>query len=252
MSILDSHKVEIARLQTAGDLAFGAGATPSSEIREDQAVIFPLGRITWNLCEEVLFYVEHGCGFGALRTSRTLYECVIFSLYMSKHPETCKSYLDSWNAHWAQVIRNVRGVERNLPEIHKTLSEKVPAYAQGRSRISLDWNDERTTFNMAMDVGISREFHSLGFNYASAFVHPTPILLTSSLAKRQAAGQPVLGNEAKDQEIKFALQITHDLIINAIRLRLKYSNNGSLGQNLADCEKDFVNIWGYQPQLTTI
>jgi hypothetical protein len=149
------------QLQAVCDLGLGAGAAASSDVPEDQAVIFPLGTIARNLYEEVLFFVDRGLGFAALRTSRTLYECVIYCLYIEKHPETCKSYFDTWYATWAQVVRNVPQAEQNVPEIHKTLWEKVPVYAAGKNHISLNWNDEGTTYRMAMDVGISSEFHSL-------------------------------------------------------------------------------------------
>jgi hypothetical protein len=46
------------------------------------------------------------------------------------------------------------------------------------------------------------------------------------------------------------MQVTHDLIINAIRLRQKYSPSPALKESLMVCEADFLNIWGYVPQLT--
>jgi len=202
-----------------------------------------------NLYKEVLFLVDHGFGFAAFRTSRTLYECVIFCLYMGKHPETCKSYLKTWNAHWARVIRNVSSAEQNLPEIHKTLSKKVPEYAQGKKEIPANWNDEKTTYKMAMDVGVPLDFHSLAFNYASAFVHPSPIFFVRNFTKEPGTDKPVPGNSNQDQEIKFALQVTHDLVLAAIRLRVNSSGDTALRRNLADCEKDFLRIWGYKPQL---
>jgi hypothetical protein len=250
MSILDSYKDQLARLKTACDLAFGEGMTANSGSPEDQAVIFPLGVIARNLYEEVVCLVDQGLGFAALRTSRTLYECVIICLYMDKRPETCKNYLATWSANWAQVIRNVPQAEQNLPDIHKTLTEQVPAYANGKKHISLSWNDDGTTQKMAMDIGISSHFHSLAFNYASAFVHPSPLFFTRNFVKLPGTSQFVPGKTTQDQEAKFALKITHDLIIDAIRLRLKYSDNIALRESLANCEQDFLNIWGYKPQLT--
>jgi Family of unknown function (DUF5677) len=244
--ILAPCQVELANLRTALDFGFGAGASSNPNASEDR-VVFPLGAATRGLFEEVIWSVHQKFGFGALRTSRTLYECVVFSLYINKHPETWEPYLNSLHAQWANILRNVPAAEKDLPEIHKTLSEKVPKYGTGKM-IPVNWNDDATTYKMASGVGISDLFHSLAFGYTSAFVHPSALFFLEGLTA--VDGRIRVGVKSQDRESRMALQITHDMTINALRLRLKYSGAVALQDALGVCEEDFSRIWGYKPQLT--
>ena len=188
---------------------------------------------------------------GALRTSRTLYECVVFCLYINKHPETWNSYLDTMHSQWARIMQNVPGADQTLPDIHNVLLTRVPKYGKGKGAfISLDWNNKNTTYKMASDVGISDPFHSLAFNYASGFVHPSAMFVLHSLARSAPDGPVTAGADSDSQEWRFALQISHDMTINAMRLRTKYSDSSGLRNSLKICEADFLSIWGYQPQLS--
>lgn len=191
----------------------------------------------------------YGFGHAALRSSRTLYECVVFALYISKHPETWKDYLATMHAQWGKILQNLPEAERTLPEMHNELLNKVPKYRAGKY-IPLDWNEEGTTYNMASDVGISREFHSLAFGYTSAFVHPGSMFFLQRLSQSSQENRLIIGPNPSDQEWRMATQVAHDLIINAIRLRQKYSPSPALKESLMVCEADFLNIWGYVPQLT--
>jgi hypothetical protein len=250
ISPLTKYKDEIDRLKTALDVAFGAGTRANPSAVEDR-IIFPLGVATRDLCEEVIWFVHQGFGNAALRTSRTLYECVVFCLYINKHPDSWENYLGTMHSQWAKIMQNVPGADRNLPQIHNVLLEKVPKYGRGKTAfISLDWNDEGTTHKMAADVGISNLFHSLAFNYASGFVHPSAMFLLHNLTQSTPDGPLLTGTDSDRQEWKFALQISHDMTINAMRLRTKYSDSGALRCSLALCEQDFSNVWGYAPQLT--
>jgi len=246
---LARYRDELAHLKSALDVAFGPNVRNNPNALEDR-VVFPLGVATRDLCEEVIWFGHQGFGIAALRTARTLYECVVFSLYINKHPETWKVYLHQMYAQWASVLRNVPGAALRLPQMHKDLSENVPAYSKGKV-IPLDWNNDRTTRKMAKDVGISDIFHSLAFNYTSGFVHPSGMFLLSMFTRSMKDGALLIGVKKQDEEWKMAAQITHDMTINAIRLRLKYSDSPALWGSLDVCEKDFVAIWNYPPQLTT-
>jgi hypothetical protein len=249
-SPVEKYRNEIDHLRTALDAAFGANSKANPSASEDR-VIFPLGVATRDLFEEVIWLVHEGFGNGALRTSRTLYECVVFCLYINKHPETWNRYLDTMHSQWAKIMQNVPGADQTLPEIHNVLLTRVPKYGKGKGAfISLDWNNDKTTYKMASDVGISDLFHSLAFNYASGFVHPSAMFLLHSFTRPSPDGPLMTGVDSDSQEWKFALQISHDMTINAMRLRTKYSESPALRGSLKICEIDFRNIWGYQPQLS--
>ena len=73
---LARHNSEILSLRETLDVAFAKGAR-GSKAREDR-VIFPLLVACRDIVEEILFAVSEGFGRLALRSVRTMYECVVF------------------------------------------------------------------------------------------------------------------------------------------------------------------------------
>ena len=227
------------------DLAFAKGAR-ASQAPEDR-VIFPLGVACRDILEEILFAVSEGFGRLALRSSRTLYECVIFARYISLHPTKTADYLGTFHKQWATVLRNMPSAETHMPDAHKIVSTQVPAYAAGEY-IDLDWSD-KSTFKMAEEAGFPSAFHSLAFNYASAFVHPSAVFIIRHMSPGASDDIIEISAKPQDEEAEFALKISHDLILNAMALRLKYAPSQLLQQGLAECKNDFVKIWGYPPHV---
>jgi hypothetical protein len=227
------------------DFAFAQGAR-ASQAPEDR-VIFPLGVACRDILEEILFAVSEGFGRLALRSSRTMYECMIFARYLSLHPSKTDDYLATFHKQWAMVLKNTPSAEKNLPDIHKAVSAQVPAYAAGK-RIDLDWSDT-STLKMAEEAGFPSTFHSLAFNYASAFVHPSAVFIIRHMSPGASDDIIEISTKPQDEEAQFALKISHDLILNAIDLRLKYAPSQVLQQRLAECTSDFSRIWGYPPHF---
>jgi hypothetical protein len=149
-------------------------------------------------------------------------------------------------ASWANILLNVTNAAQLFPQMHNDFLLQFPRYGKGKT-ISLDWNDEKTTYNMASDVGISGDFHSLAFGYTSAFVHPGGTFVLQRLA-HSTEGHFTVGAKPNDDSWSTALRISHDLMISALRLRTKYSAATTLSEALKSCEGDFFQIWGYSPQ----
>ncbi len=228
------------------DLAFARGAT-SSQAQEDRRAIFVLGVACRDIFEEILFAVSEGFGRLALRSSRTMYECVIFSRYLNLHPSKTDDYLATFHKQWATVLRNMPNADKAVPDMHKAVSAQVPAYAAGKY-INLDWSD-KSTLEMAKEVGIPSQFHSLAFNYASAFVHPSAVFIIRHMSPGVSDDIMEISIKPQDEEATIALRISHDLILNAIDLRLKYAPSPLLQHGFAECKNDFVKIWGYPAHL---
>jgi hypothetical protein len=75
-------------------------------------------------------------------------------------------------------------------------------------------------------------------------VHPSGVFFIRHLS--QGSGEEFeVSTKPQDHEAKFALRISHSLILNALELRLKYAPSKSLQEGLERCKKDFVKIWGY-------
>src|ERR1017187_2734343 len=94
---------ELKRLVELMDLAFARGARSSTP---EDLVVFPLLVSCRDLVEEILFAATEGFGRAALRTVRTLYECIVFARYLNLHPEKQKSFLDVFHVQWAKILQN--------------------------------------------------------------------------------------------------------------------------------------------------
>lgn len=243
---LTRYAKELDHLRVAMDLAYGLGTTNNASLPED-IVVFPLGVAARDLFEEVHFLVYHARGHAALRASRTLYECVVFACYIHKHPETWADYLETMHASWANVLRNFPKADQLLPEMHQILAQKFPRCVQGK-QVSLDWNNDQTTYKMAHAVGVPDEFHSLAFGYTSAYIHPSASFLLTRIIRTEEGQKLVVGVSPSDKSWRESLRISHDLIITALRLRVKYTTSPELQTAVAVCGQDFFGIWGYVPQ----
>jgi hypothetical protein len=247
MTITDQtahYSQEILRLRDTLDLALAKGAR-ASKAREDQ-VIFPLLVACRDIVEEILFAVSEGFGRLALRSIRTMYECVVFARYLNLHPEKTDDYLATFYAQWAKVLQNFGDPSKTMPQAHKEISAKVPAYAVGKY-VTLDWSD-KSTLKMAKEAGIPKQFHALAFNYVSGFVHPSALFLIRHLS-RGLADVVEVSTKEQDDEAMLALRISHSLILNALDLRLKYEPLPKLQEQLEECKRDFEKIWGCSPPI---
>lgn len=134
--------------------------------------------------------------------------------------------------------------------MHAQLSAKVPKYAKGQMMgiKDLDWSGENT-LKMAKEAGQLGELHSLAFDYASAYIHPSAMFILGVMSLEPGSTEVQLSVKSQDEESKQALRVGHDLLLNAADLRLKYSPSGPLKSLFEECKKDFVSIWGYGPHI---
>lgn len=246
---LSRHSAELALVKATLDQAYGTGAK-SSSLPEDR-VLFPLGVSCRDILEEILFAVVKGFGRSALRSARTMYECAVFSRHIHLHPEKADDFLARFHAQYAKIIQNIPDAEKGMPKMHADISAKVPKYGKGK-RVGvrdLDWSD-RNTLEMAKEAGALRELHCVAFDFASAFVHPSAVFILNQMSHSlPGKSQIQVGTKSQDEEATLALRIAHDLILNVVDLRLKYSPSDSLEERLEACKKDFIKIWGYPPHI---
>jgi hypothetical protein len=239
---LIQYKQEIADLRSTLDLAFGKDVRSSS----GDVIIFPLLVSCRDLLEEILFASSEGLGQLALRSARTMYECLVLARYLSRHPEKMPHYLRSFYSQSASIVRNLPDVATSMPGVHKAVAAHVPAYANGKRVDPMGWN-EKSTFQMAEEIGFPASLHSLAFNYPSGYVHPSVVFLMAGLG---ANGDVLeVGNKSQDDEARNALRIAHTLILSAVDLRLSDAPSAALSEQLNARRKDFINVWGYPSPL---
>lgn len=242
------HSAELVRLVELLDLAFARGAK-TSKAYEDR-VVFPLLVSCRDIVEEILFAVNEGFGRAALRGARTMYECVVIARYLNLHPDKTDSFLSMFHVQWAKILQNIP-VQYRSPELDVSLTERVPKYAQGKmvGLKDLNWSGEHT-LAMAKEAGQLADIHSLAFDYASAYIHPSAIFFLTMLSQSSPDGEVFqVGTRSQEPEAMQALRIAHDLILNAVELRLKYSPSVAQQERFETCKEDFIRIWGYPPHI---
>ena len=228
------------------DIAFSRGAT-TSDAHEDK-VIFPLLVSCRDIVEEVTFAIKEGFGRAALRATRTMYECVVTARYLNLHPEKADDFLDQFHTEWAKVYQEIPSAYRD-PNFEAEIGSHVPKYAQGRhiGMGDLRWSGS-VVGEMAREAGALAELHSLAFTLASAYIHPGAQFMLSGLSVD--SDQIVhVGEKPQDAESAFALRSAHDLLMNAVDLRLKYAPALELSRLFDTCKADFERIWGYQAHI---
>jgi hypothetical protein len=145
------------------------------------------------------------------------------------------------------ALRNIPNAGRDMPEVHQVIFDQVPEYAAGK-HIDLRWSDKET-LKMAEEVDIPSHFHAFAFNYASAYVHPSAGFILRHLSQVQTGGIMRINTQPQDHEARFALRLSHALIINVLGLRLEYAPSSALQECLEECKRDFVKVWGCQPPI---
>lgn len=240
------HAAEINRVRELMDIAFSRGAT-SSKASEDK-VVFPLLVSCRDIVEEILFSVKDGFGRAALRSTRTMYECIVAARYINLYPELAEDFLALFHVEWAKVYQDIPAQFRD-PEVDSAIRARVTKYAAGR-RIGLrdlKWSDAEVA-GMAKEAGALAELHSLAFTLSSAYIHPGAQFLISQISM-SSDGVFHVGEKNEDVESAFALRSSHDLLMNAVDLRIKYAPSKELRSLFEVCKADFENLWGYDPHL---
>jgi hypothetical protein len=244
--LTQGYSPEIDRIRELMDVAFSRGAT-SSKAAEDK-VVFPLLVACRGIVEEVLFAVKEGFGRAALRATRTMYECLVAARYINLHPESADDFLALFHFEWAKVFQDIPAEFRD-PKFDSEISAHVPKYAAGQ-RVGLrdlKWSDSQVA-DMAKEAGVLAELHPLAFTLPSAYIHPGAQFLLSRMSL-SPDGVFHVDEKPQDAESAFAVRSSHDLLMNAVGLRLKYAPSEELSSLFEICKTDFNSIWGYPPHI---
>ena len=90
--------------------------------------------------------------------------------------------------------------------------------------------------------------HPLAFTLPSAYIHPGALFLLSQMSL-SPDGVFHVDEKPQDAESAFAVRSSHDLLMNAVDLRLKYAPSEELSSLFEVCKADFKIIWGYPPHI---
>ena len=243
---IQQRSEELIRFRSLLDEAFAKGARNSSQ--PEDRIVFPLLVAARDVMEEILFQISNGHGRAALRSVRTLYECVVTAHHLHLHPEKMNGYFAMFYVQWAKILQNIQS--QTMTDMHKTISQYVPKFAQGKmvGLKDLDWSGQHIR-EMAVEAGEIANLHPLAFDHASAYVHPSILFFLSTLTPDAGTGLLQVSVKPQDEEGSLALRASHDLLLNAVALRLKYVASDPVTRQLDQCKQDFISIWGYPPHI---
>jgi hypothetical protein len=245
---IQQYNAELLRFRAMLDDAFAKGAKASD--KPEDRVVFPLLVSTRDIMEEILFEISNGFGRAAFRSVRTIYEALVAAHHLHLHPEKTMDFLNLMYVQWAKIAQNIPETLRQGTDMHAKLSAEVPKYAQGKpiGMHDLDWSDSYT-LAMAREAGALADLHPLVFDHASAYIHPIALFVISGMTHDPNTQEFHLSVKSQDQEGTMALRGAHDLLLNAVALRLKYAPSDTLKMQLTQCEQDFLNIWNYPAHI---
>ena len=243
---IHQYNAELLRFRSLLDEAFAKGAKSSG--KTEDRIVFPLLVAARDIMEEILFEISNGHGRAALRSVRTLYECVVTAHQLHLHPEKMNDFFGMFYVQWAKILQNLPSP--TATEMHKTISKHVSKFAQGKpvGLKDLDWSGQHTR-EMAEEAGEIAKLHPLAFDYASAYVHPSILFFLSGLTHDPETAQFQVSVKPQDEEGTCALRASHDLLLNAVALRLEYVPSESVKAQFEQCKQDFNNIWGYPAHI---
>lgn len=243
---IQQYNAELLRFRALLDEVFANGAKSSS--KPEDHIVFPLLVTARDIMEEILFEITNEHGRAALRSVRTLYECVVTAHHFHLHPEKMTSFLDMFYVQWAKIIQNLPTSQTT--EMHKAISQRVPKFAQGKmvGLRDLDWSGQHTR-EMAEEAGEIAKLHPLAFDYASAYVHPSVLFFLSALTHDPETDQFPVSVKSQDEEGAQALRASHDLLLNAVALRFEYVSSDAAKAQFEQCKQDFIHIWGYPAHI---
>jgi hypothetical protein len=179
-----------------------------------------------------------------------MYECLVVARHLNLHPERTEDFLNLFYVEWAKIYQELPASERSAA-MEAEIRAHVPRYAQGeRVRAKeLEWSGKYVQ-EMASEAGPLAELHSLAFTLASAYIHPGAMFYISALSTSDPSDAVIrVGEKSQDPEARHALRGAHDLLLNAVDLRLNYAPSPKLSNLFCECKDDFVRVWGYQPHI---
>ena len=135
---IQQYNAELLRFRSLLDEAFAKGAKSSS--KAEDRIVFPLLVSARDMMEEILFEISNGHGRAALRTVRTLYECVVTAHHLHLHPEKTNDFFAMFYVQWAKILQSLPSP--TMTDMRKAVSQHVPKFAQGKmvGLKDLDWS----------------------------------------------------------------------------------------------------------------
>jgi hypothetical protein len=212
-------------------------------------IIYPMVRANANTFTEVVTLVGNGCGLGAMRLSRSMFESCVFAEYLRRNPAEVDDFRDygfvlAWK-RYQQLLKAgaAKAVEaKTIDYLEQNFKRVEGRFRDKNGRLRNHWH-KKSIAQMATELDMRGQYE-LAYSLASSIHH------TNFEGLR--AQMELQGSEASIQQppsIKWlgqALTAAHSYLLQALDtlnacLKLGFDNE------LAAAEKAWHQIWTKKP-----
>ena len=156
-------------------------------------LIDQLNRLSIDDFNAILIMCLNGQGNGAVQIIPSMYERLVTSSFLHKHPDATQDYIEYWQAHLAETF------DPKAPD-------EIPKW--------------KSIYEMASDVGLEADFRN-AYYFGRLFRHATTLSLTTKWHESQE-GLDFQSHDNQDPRVKIALPLAHFLAVRVIVLQIEH------------------------------
>jgi len=203
-------------------------------------VIFYLGRLAVEDFNEVILNVGNGYGVAGIKLLRSMYERVVTMMFLIRHPEKTKDFLDYDHVHTRKAVNHMTtagtDVTKHFPAQYLADVEskyqavkdrfiEVVCKQCGKTRSSLSWTTTDLA-TMAKQVDFAANYPNLAY-FPTLQIHTTAHAIMTRL-ERVEGGGTAFKSEPQRQLADVALGGTHLCLTVMLEEHIKHFNLASV------------------------
>lgn len=214
--------------------------------------VFYLGRLCIEDFMEIMLLCGNGCGIGAMKILRGMYERAVTAFYLHSHPEETEDYLDY---HWVASHKRLNVIEKDFGEskLHKDEKEELEreflrvkdkylitdCEKCGTTKLNFTWSKLHFVA-MALKTPLNKLIAPAYYEPMS-HSHSTPY---SFLNRLELAGEGITFKfDAQKEEADTALCFAHLILLSVLDLQEEHFKYDPLYKPLEVCRQDFKEVW---------
>jgi hypothetical protein len=221
-------------------------------------VVFYLGRMAVDDFRELFMLAANGCGFGAYKIVRGMYERAVTAFFIEKNPSEARTFAESSAIPKLNYLKRTfeasPGVRKGFSDESMATIEKNAAAAQAKRKQTIcsrchqpitqeAWT--RTNLDvMAKAAAPELEvFYPQFYLEGTAQSHANMFGIERRLVRKNGR---ISYKETSEEEARFAVHLGHHLMVRVLGMQNTYFGLGFDGEVQARIEA-FVVIWGRSP-----
>lgn len=221
-------------------------AAQHKALETHEKAVFALARLTVIGMTELLVLASNGCGQGAMKIARGMFESALYAEYLRQYPEEVEDYLDfsiivNWKRYQWKLENSPETVKQESPEAVRQLKEnfeRVKNRFGGENRLRNQWSKKRIA-KMAENVGRKRQYE-LPYGIACSIHHSS---FEGLLSYFEGEGEEMsFGAPPSTAWVGLAILFGHTSVMQALET-LNRSCNLGLDGKIATAGKKFQDVW---------